>query len=279
VRSLQASVHPPDEIVIVDNGSRDGSVPYLAERLTDVTMIETARNLGYSGGCNAGIARALERDLDLIVLVNSDAVLRPNALTALRAAARDHPDAGVFGALILSREEPDQVASAGLQFSERTARMRHRAAGSPVAQVSPGVPHDVPAISGCVMMIRAAVLRRIGPLDEEYFYSFEDLEYCLRAKRMGFRVMLVPDAVAYHEGGRSIGRRSPQRVYFATRNHLRLARSTLSGTRLSHAARGALIIGMNAAYAVLSPQVPLVGGLAAVARGARDHVFGRYGSS
>jgi GT2 family glycosyltransferase/glycosyltransferase involved in cell wall biosynthesis len=276
VRSLQASDHPPGEIVIVDNGSQDGSVPYLAGRLPDVTIIEAGANHGYSAGCNVGIAHAMEKGADLIVLVNSDAVLKPDAFTALRAAARDYPDAGVFGALILSREEPDQVASAGLLFSERTARMRHRAAGSRVAQVSPGA-HDVPAISGCVMMIRIAVLRRIGLLDEAYFYSFEDLDYCLRARRAGFRVLLVPGAVAYHEGGRTIGRRSSQRVYFATRNHLRLARSTLSGSRLSHAARGALIVGMNAAYAVLSPQVPLVGGLTAVARGARDHVRGRYG--
>ena len=89
--------------------------------------------------------------------------------------------------------------------------------------------------------------------------------------------LLVPGAIAYHEGGRSIGRRSPNRVYFATRNHLRLARSTLAGTPIAHAARSALIVGMNATYAVLSPEVPLVSGLAAVVRGTCDHLRGRYG--
>jgi len=278
VRSLQTSDESLDEILVVDNGSRDRSAAFIRDRLPAVEVLETGRNLGFSGGCNAGISRALDRGAQAVLLVNSDVVLRPDALAALLAAAREHPDAGVLGALLVSREEPDHVASAGLTFSERTARMRHRDAGGRIARVTPSHAHDVTAISGCVMWIRASVFRRIGLLDEEYFYSFEDLDFCLRARRAGFRVMLVPAAIAYHEGGRSIGRRSPDRVYFATRNHLKLARSALGGTRVSHAARGALIVGMNAAYAVLSPQVPLVGGLTAVVRGACDHLRGRYGA-
>jgi GT2 family glycosyltransferase/glycosyltransferase involved in cell wall biosynthesis len=278
VRSLQTSLVPVDQILVVDNGSRDGSSAFVRERLPDIDLLETTRNLGFSGGCNAGICRALDRGAEAVLLVNSDAVLRPDAVGALLGAAGDCPDAGVLGALIVSREEPDHVASAGLTFSERTGRMRHRDAGARIAHVAPSHPHDVTAISGCVMWIRADVFRRIGLLDEEYFYSFEDLDFCMRARRAGFRVMLVPAAIAYHEGGRSIGRRSPDRVYFATRNHLKLARSTLAGTGVSHAARGALIVGMNAAYAVLSPQVPLVSGLAAVVRGACDHLRGRYGA-
>jgi GT2 family glycosyltransferase len=277
-RSLQTSEAALDEIVIVDNGSRDASAAFVRARLPDVGLIETPGNLGFSGGCNAGIRHALERGADAVLLVNSDVVLRPDALGALFAAAREHPDAGILGALLLSREEPDHVASAGLSFSERTARLRHRNAGARIAQIAPGLAHDVPAISGCVMWIRTSVFRRVGLLDEDYFYSFEDLDFCLRARRAGFRVLLVPGAIAYHEGGRSIGRRSPNRVYFATRNHLRLARSTLAGTPIAHAARSALIVGMNAAYAVLSPEVPLVSGLAAVVRGTCDHLRGRYGA-
>jgi GT2 family glycosyltransferase/glycosyltransferase involved in cell wall biosynthesis len=276
--ALRTGDEGPDDLLIVDNGSNDGSADFLRARLPGAELIETHRNLGFSGGCNAGIRRALESGSDFVLLVNSDAVLRPDAFAALMGAARRHGAAGVLGAVLLSRGEPDHVASAGLDFSERTGRMRHRAAGGRFAQLPPGDVHDVPAVSGCVMLIRAAVFHHIGLLDEDYFFSFEDLDFCLRARRSGFRVLIVPDAVAYHEGGRSIGRRSPARVYFATRNHLRLARSSLDGTRASHAARSALIVGLNAAYAILSPDVPLIGGLAAVAQGTRDHVLGRYGA-
>jgi GT2 family glycosyltransferase/glycosyltransferase involved in cell wall biosynthesis len=276
-RSLQTSDQQPDRIFIVDNGSGDGSPAFLRARLPGIAIIETGRNTGYPAGCNAGIRSALESGSEFVLLVNSDVVLRPDATRWLMAAARRHPDAGILGPVLLSREEPDHVASAGLDFSERTGRMRHRAAGGRISQLAPCEVRDVPAVSGCVMLVSSAVFRRVGFLDEDYFFSFEDLDFCLRARRSGFRILLVPDAIAYHEGGRSIGRRSPRRVYFATRNHLRLAQSSLRGAGVTQAARGALIVGMNAAYAVLSPEVPLVSGLAAVARGTRDHLRGRYG--
>jgi hypothetical protein len=87
-------------------------------------------------------------------------------------------------------------------------------------------------------------------------------------------VLRANEAVAYHEGGRTIGRRSPERVYFAARNHLRLARRI--GSRPAPL-RAGLIVGLNAAYVLLSGETPRVRGLAALARGAWHHVRGRYG--
>jgi GT2 family glycosyltransferase len=113
-------------------------------------------------------------------------------------------------------------------------------------------------------------------LDEEYFFSFEDIDFCLRAARVGFRVGCVQDSVAYHEGGRTIGRRSARRVYFATRNHLRLAaRAGAPGGRFL---RSGLVMGLSAAYVLRAPEAPLVRGLAAAARGAWHHFRGRYGA-
>jgi GT2 family glycosyltransferase len=123
------------------------------------------------------------------------------------------------------------------------------------------------------MLIRREVFDRVELLDEAFFFSFEDIEFCLRASEAGFQTGCVQDAVAYHDGGRTIGRRSARRIYFATRNHLRLA--ARSGPR-SPLGTG-MVVGLNAAYLLLSPEAPLVGGTSALIRGAWHHFTGRYG--
>lgn len=275
VRSIQSSFVRPERVFVVDNGSGDGSADALKRSLDGATVIENAANLGFSAGCNVGIRAALDSGAEHVLLVNSDAVLAPDALGRMLEAIAADPSLGIVAPVLLSREEPDRIASAGISFSARTCRMRNRGAGMPVSLLPPGPVHDVDAVSACVMLIRRDVFQRAGDLDAEYFFSFEDIDLCLRARAAGYRTACVQEAFAYHEGGRSIGRRSARRVYFATRNHLRLSRSAGSG---GAAARTALVVGLNVAYVLVSPEAPLVSGLFAVAKGAWHHAIGRYGS-
>ncbi len=276
VRSIQTSLVPADDIIVVDNGSNDGSVERLASCLPGVTIVAESGNRGFPGGCNVGIRAALAGGADAVLLVNSDAVLAPGALGTMRDALSADPLAGLVAPVLLSREEPDRIASAGIAFSTRTGRMRHRAAGLPVSLLPPGALHEVDAASGCVLLIRREAFARAGWLDDEYFFSFEDIDFCLRVRAAGFRTVVAQEAFAYHEGGRSIGRRSARRVYFATRNHLRL--SGRIGPRGASLVRSPLVVGLNVAYVLVSPEAPLIGGLMAVARGTWHHVVGRYGS-
>jgi GT2 family glycosyltransferase/glycosyltransferase involved in cell wall biosynthesis len=281
VRSLQTSFDPPSSIVVVDNGSLDGSAAALRTMLNnpsasvEVTLIETGRNLGFPAGCNVGIEAALKEGAEWVLLLNSDVVLAPDALPQLLAAARAHASAGILGPLILSREEPDLISSAGISYSVASGRMRNRLTGQP-ASAAPKATLDVPAVSGCAMLISCAALERAGLFDSTYFFSFEDVDFCLRARSAGFQTLCVPDARAYHEGGRTIGQRSARRVYFATRNHLKLA-SGLESSRLRRTLRAGAIVGLNTAYVLTSPDAPLVSGLAAVVRGTWHHLLGRYG--
>ncbi len=276
VRSLQTSRVPPREVVIVDNASGDGSAENLQRSLDGVRVLEASVNGGFSRGCNLGIRAALAAGAEYVLLLNSDAVLAPDAIEHLATAMALHPDLGVAAPVLLSREEPDHVSSAGIFFSRRTGRMRHRGAGRRLSALEPGPLKFVDALSGCVMLIRRAVFERAGFLDEDYFFSFEDIEFCLRARDAGFHTACVQGALAYHEGGRTIGRRSARRVYFATRNHLRLAGQ--AGDSAGRPFRAALVFGLNAAYVVVSPEAPLIRGASAVVRGAWHHLTGRYGS-
>ena len=281
VRSIESSLDHAN-VVVVDNGSTAES----SERLSSIwrhRVIETGTNLGFSGGCNAGIREALRTAAGFVLLVNSDVVLSPHAIGALRRAAHVNPRAGILAPVLLSREEPDRIASAGIRFSRATGRMRHVAAGQPISMLPPGESNSVDAVSGCVMLVRRDVFEQIGLLDEQFFFSFEDIEFCLRARRARFEVLCVSGAIAYHEGGRSIGRLSPDRVYYAARNHLRLAGMTDAGAsrgdKLRALLRGGLVVGLNTGYVLMSGETPRLRGLGALARGVWHHLHGRYGPS
>ena len=127
------------------------------------------------------------------------------------------------------------------------------------------------------MLIRRSVFDEIGLFDERYFYSFEDIEFCLRARRAGQRILLVPQALAYHEGHQSIGAASASRLYYAARNHLLLAQSALPLTGPRAFARAAGIVLLNLAYAMRAPGMPTFAAIRAVARGTVDHMRGHYG--
>ena len=276
VRSLQSSFERPGDILVVDNHSRDGSAEILRASLSGVRLIEAAENLGFAGGCNIGIRMALESGARFVLLMNSDAVIAPDALGHLLRAMERRGSLGIAAPVLLSREEPDHVSSAGIFFSSRTGRMRHRGAGRRFSALESDPLRTVDAASGCVMLIRREVFDKVGLLDEEYFFSFEDIEFCMRARRAGFETVCVQDARVYHEGGRTIGRRSPRRVYFATRNHLRLAAAT--GASPTRPLRLIAVAAFNAAYVLVSPESPLVGGSLAFARGVWHHIIGRYGA-
>ena len=276
VASLRTSQRRPGEILIVDNHSGDGSAAMLRSAFADVRVIEAGANLGFSGGCNVGIREALDRHAQFVLLVNSDAVLAPDALDPLLGAMQRCPSIGITAPVLLSREEPDHIASAGILFSQRSGRMRHRASGRRVAALGLDPVHIVDAVSGCVMLVRREVFETIGLLDEAYFFSFEDIDFCLRARDAGFQTACVQDARAYHEGGRTIGRRSSKRIYYGTRNHLRLAARV--GHPSSRLVRLGLVAGFNAAYVLMSPDSPRIDGVAAFVRGVRDHANGRYGA-
>jgi GT2 family glycosyltransferase len=239
-------------------------------------VIALAGNRGYSGGINAGIRQALADGASHVLLANSDVVVAPDTIALLEGALAGPDGAAVAGPLVVPRTDPGTIASLGMRFSRSSGRMRHFGFGQPRASVPPRI-RVVDGVSGCLMLVRRDVFDRVGLFDESYFFGFEDLEFCLRARDAGFPTVCTAHAVAFHEGSVSIGARSPRRVYFAARNHLKLSAARgPHGVRL--AARQAAVIAFNAAYVVGSRQVPLLPGLLALGRGVRHHFARRYGS-
>ena len=291
VASLMASDRSPDHLIVVDNDAGPECQNALGRWGDRITYLKTGANLGFAGGMNVGIRRALDEGACLVLLVNSDMVVPPDCIGRLEAAIK--AGAGIAGPLVLSRSVPDMIGSAGIDYNAATGRMRHRGAGitarpAPFDKLRPPRAHrgaertqpiDVDAVSGCLMLITRGVFDRIGLIDERYFFSFEEIDFCLRARAAGFRTQLAAEAVAYHEGGRAIGARSVRRLYFAARNHLMLAQRLANGDGvLKRATRTAFVVALNLAHAVRAPGGSLPARMGATLLGIRDYLAGRVGA-
>ena len=255
-------------LIVVDNGDGVDCGVALAAVGGEVALRATGGNLGFSGGCNVGIRDALTAGADAVLLVNSDVIVPPDCVTLLVDAMRRQPRPGIIAPVVRSRVWPDRVLSAGIDYDSATGRMRHR--------LEPPDGREVASVSGCAMLVHRLVFDRIGLLPEEYFFSFEDIAFCLRARAAGFDVGLEPLATVYHEGSGTMGT-SPRRLYYAARNHLRLGAQTPARSPWHRLGRQYAIAGYNLAHAVTARGGALPTRLAAVTRGIADHLRGRYG--
>ncbi len=278
VRSLLASRRPIDEIIVVDNDA-EGSAREAVDRLgRGVRYLHARDNLGFSGGVNLGVRAALAHGASAVLLVNSDSFVPPDCVERLEEALWRRPGTGIAAPVVAARSDPGQVASLGISYNAGTGRMRHRGVGEAMDRERADETL-VDAASGCLVLVRRQVFEAIGFFDEDYFFSFEDIDFCLRARRAGFATVIAGRASVYHEGGVSIGARSPARIYFATRNHLLLASRTTPTSRVRHAGRVASILALNLAHAVRAPGASPVARIGAMVRGTWDYLAARYGAA
>lgn len=228
VEALRTSDLPGLEIVVVDNGSLPEHAARLRAGLGDATLIPLPANTGYTGGFNAGLRHAAAvADADLVVLVNSDAIVAPDAVRRLVEAAVERPDAFLIGALILAGESGETVLTAGGRLDDRLEAV-HEGMG----EAAPGLdapPRTVDVVSGCVVLVRAATLPRLGYLDPSFFAYYEDVDWCLRARRLGHGVYVAPAARAWHPDTRARDELSAPVTYYMARNRLLLARKHAPG--------------------------------------------------
>ena len=276
VHSVQNSRSPAAAIIVVDNASDDGSSALLQASLPGIRLITNTHNDGFSAGCNIGIRQALESGVGRVLLLNSDVIVPADMLGQLEKALDGDHLLGIVGPLVLSSTNPECVESAGIAYSRRTGRMRHRDFGRARSAVQEFTTHIVDGVSGCAMLIRRDVIERIGLLAEEYFFGFEDLDYCLRARQAGLLTACAGRTFVLHEGSVSIGRTSRLRVYYATRNHLLLSNRFGASSRVARWIRAANVMALNAAFAATVTELPRREALAGFASGVRDYFAGRF---
>jgi GT2 family glycosyltransferase/glycosyltransferase involved in cell wall biosynthesis len=255
-------------VVLVSNGT---AAP--AEALPGVEPLPLPRNLGYAGGMNAGIERLRARGCDRVLLLNNDATLAPGALRRLAEALED-ATLGAVAPLVV-RDSDGRVESRGARFDPASGRFHLLGHGEdPVDEEGQ---REVPALTGAALMLSGPALARVGLLDERYFHSFEDVDWCLRARASGLRLAVVLGARAFHAGAQTLGPRAPERLYYAARNHVVAAERMQPLRGLPRLLRLARIAGFNLVHAAAQREVPRGAGLRAAARGVRDGLRGRGG--
>lgn len=223
VESLAAE--PGVAVVVVDNGSHEPVGDLLAARAPHVVCLRSAHNRGYAGGANLGIRAALARGAETVLLLNNDVRMRAGATAAaLRVLAAD-PRVAVVGPKVLTREDPRRL---WLAFGRVTWRQSLVALCGADALDGPAwsAQRDVDWVAGCAMWLRVSALDAIGLLDETFFAYHEEVDWCTRGRRLGWRVVYCPDAVVTHTGrGTAGGARSVRiRKYFGARNTILFAR-------------------------------------------------------
>lgn len=220
LNSLGKLTFPPHEIIIVDNGSSDGSIEVLKKIYPDVTYIENSENLGFTGGNNAGLRYAKSIDADYALLLNNDTEVDPAFLGLLVDVAESDEEIGIIGPSIFFFDEPEVLWSAGGDIDW----MRGRTNMVGINQTDNGQfgedPRDVDFVSGCALMIRMAVVEEVGPLDERFFVYYEETEWCVRVARSGYKIMHVPLAKIWHKTSIEDQISSPIVTYYMIRNRL-----------------------------------------------------------
>jgi GT2 family glycosyltransferase len=229
LESLQAVEYPNWEVLVVDNGSEDGSLDAIRERHPEAMVIEAGRNLGFAGGNNLGIEAALRRGAEFVLVLNNDTTVAPDLLRAFVRAAREHPDAGVFAAKIYFLKDPQRLWYAGARWNSMSAAFEHVGQGVLDTGADFEQVRDTDYACGCAMLLRAPAVQAVGMLDERFFLLFEETDWCFRAREAGFRCLFVPGAKVWHRVSSSFGGgRSILYEYFLFRNRLLWAERHLS---------------------------------------------------
>ncbi|MCC2034025.1 glycosyltransferase family 2 protein [Microbacterium allomyrinae] len=211
VRRVRENTRIPLEIVVVDNGSHDGSADALRAAFDDVTVVEAGGNIGFAAGVNLGVRNTTA---SAIVLLNPDTEALPGAIDAIVGFARARPEFGLYGGRTL---RPDGTTDPSSCWGEMTlwslfafatglsTLFKSSAVFDPesLGRWQRDTVREVPIITGCLLLTARESWEALGGMDERFFLYGEDADFSRRAREMGLRPVIVPDATIVHAVGGS----------------------------------------------------------------------------
>jgi GT2 family glycosyltransferase len=276
LRSLARVEAPRLRIVVVDNGSSDGTVEAVRQEFPEAEVIDNGENLGFAAGNNAGIGRALELGASHVLVLNNDVEVDPGFAAALLDEAGRRPDAASLGSKILFAEPRDLLWFAGASFDPRRGYngrqrgYRERDDGRYEAVV------ETDRACGAAILVPRQVLEEVGVFDPQLFLYFEDTDWSLRARAAGRRHYVVPASKVWHKVSvASGGESSPTALYYGTRNSIAVAERHAPLGRLGTWRRRLVVLATLLLQALRSGR--RAAGVAAVLEGFRDAAARRLG--
>ncbi len=254
------------EVIVVDNGSSDGSVELVRKRHPEAIVVPLAVNMGFADAVNIGIKAS---NGEFVALLNNDALPEPEWAREM-LAAMDHAD--VAAALMLERDDPERIDSAGEALSRWGLPYRDRQ-GDRAADLPSGGYPEIFAASGGASIYRRSVLEHVGVLDSQYFAYLEDVDLGFRARLAGHRIVLAPRARVLHGVGATASRLGHFQLQQYIKNSLLLLLKNAPAATLlrlaprfavvhahlvvAAAKRGALPVALRA-YAAIAAGLPMI---------------------
>lgn len=227
LRSLEKVDYPNYRVVVVDNGSTDGSPHLIRKEFENACLIETGKNLGFPGGNNVGIRQALTQGADYVLLLNNDTLVQRDFLAKMVEVGENDENVGIIGCKVYHYDRPNVIQFAGgrvnfwrgqidLPFLNRTCD------GTSKGVVETGF------VPGCCMLVKRKVVEEVGTLDERFFFGCDDWDFSYRVYKHGYRLKVNLDTAIWHKVGASANRESPMVVYYNVRGRFLFMRKHAS---------------------------------------------------
>jgi len=275
LQSLLSVEYTPLSVIVVNNGSSDGTEEAVREGFRNVVLVRCEENLGFAAGNNVGIRRALELGADSVLILNNDVEVEPGFITPLVDVLGRRPDAGGLCPKILCYEARGRIWFVGARFNPRTGHGRHLKYRKPDDPQDTDV-RETERVCGAALLVSKTVLREVGLFDPDLFLYCEDIEWSLRGKAQGRKHYVVPTSRIYHKvAAKSGGERMPTPIYYGTRNTLVVCERWAALGRVGTSARRAFVVAIHVARGLTSPR--RADSLRAVREGWRDFQRGQLG--
>ena len=228
VQSVLAAGISRERTIIVDNGSSDRSTEAFAETFgPTLPLIRNKENLGFGGGMNKGIERALEQGATSVLILNNDTTIDQAMPATLMRASESLNSPGILGPAIYYFDHPDRIWKLG--------DIRYRSLPMPLSvrlhtrDMVTAPPFQVDYVTGCGMLVRREVFEQVGLFDARYFMYFEDADFCRRARDAGFAAWCVPQAKMWHKISATAQRDKPLSRYHRALGQVRFYHEHMHG--------------------------------------------------
>ena len=219
---LTLNLYEKIEVIVVDNGSRYDPVPVWKQKYPRFTFIRSEVNLGFAGGNNLAIKEAKGA---YIFLVNNDTIITAELVSKLVRVLNTVADCGIVSPLIHYFDQPGLIQYAGYSpMNFFTGRNSDIGKFDENRGQYDGPPHETAYAHGAAMMVRRKVLENVGLMDERYFLYYEELDWCERIRRAGYKIFLEPSALIYHKESVSVSKTTGLKEFFMHRNRILFVR-------------------------------------------------------